>query len=231
MTPELKHKVRQKESGRRMFLIGGLALAVAPTAARAEGDLDAGGMTFRDFAVLDNGSSFNKVDPMIGSGAVPTQARVLAVDNNGGFARVRFDSIRVEVALPLGWQANEDWERGVGFSSDKRYRLIVWRVDFEYEGVKDAEHYAATKSGAIRARKPGIEAQARKLRDGTFLIVYQNVPGAQGDGEPRVVFDLVVPRPGKPKEGMLMTLGVPARDSERGLKLMALFKSKLKVDW
>jgi hypothetical protein len=224
--------MRQKESGRRLLLLGtAAALALAPAAALAQGGLDAGGMTFRDFAVADRGSSFNKIDPMIGSGAVPTQARILSVDNDGGFARVRFEAIRVEVAMPLGWQANEDWERGVGFSSDKRFRLIVWRVDFAYEGVNDAEHYAATKSGAIKARKPGIQAQARKLGDGSFLIVYQNVPPAHGDAETRVVFDLVIPRPGKPKEGVLMTLGVASSDSDRGLKLMALLKSKLKIDW
>jgi len=231
MKPNLILKMRQKESGRRFLLLGTAALALAPAAARAQGVLDAGGMTFRDFAVADRGSSFNKIDPVIGSGAVPTQARVLSIDNDGGFARVRFDAIRVEVAMPLGWQANEDWERGVGFSGDKRFRLIVWRVDFTYEGVNDAEHYAATKSGAIKARKPGIQAQARKLSDGSFLIVYQNVPAAQGDAETRVVFDLVVPRPGKPKEGVLVTLGVAARDSDRGFRLMALLKSKLSVDW
>ncbi|CAN5720496.1 hypothetical protein BH10PSE6_BH10PSE6_20300 [soil metagenome] len=228
MKPNLIPKMRQKESGRRLLLLGTAALALAPTAGRAEGNLDAGGMTFKDFAVADRGSSFNKIDPMIGSGANPTQARIMAVDNDGGFARVRFDAIRIEVAMPLGWQASEDWERGVGFSGDKRFRLIVWRVDFAYEGVNDAEHYAATKSGAIRARKPGIQAQARKLSDGTFLVVYQNVPG---EGEPRVVFDLVVPRPGKPKEGVLMTLGMPTRESDRGLKLMALMKPRLKIDW
>lgn len=189
-------------------------------------------MTFRDFAeATDRGSSFNTVDPRIGGGAVPTQARIVSVDNAGGFARVRFDAIRVEVALPLGWQANEDWERGVGFSSDKRFRVIVWRVDFAYEGVNDAEHYAATKSGAIKARKPGVQTQARKLGDGSFLIVYRNVPPSSGDTEQRVVFDLVIPRPGKPKEGVLMTLGVAARDADRGLNLMALLKSKLKIDW
>jgi hypothetical protein len=212
-------------------LIGTAALALMPLSAHAEGDLDAGGMTFRDFAVADRGSSFSAVDPRIGGGAVPTQARVLSIDNDGGFARIRFEAIRVEVAMPLGWQANEDWERGVGFSGDKRFRLIVWKVDFAYEGVSGAEHYAATKSGAIKARKPGIQAQARRLSDGSFLIVYQNVPPAQGDAEPRVVFDLVIPRPGKPKEGLLMTLGVAARDMDRGFKLMALLKSKLKIDW
>ena len=66
--------------------------------------------------------------------------------------------------MPLGWQAKEDWERGVGFSGDKRYRLIVWRVDFAFEGVNDAEHYAATKAGAIQARKPGIARPGTQAR-------------------------------------------------------------------
>lgn len=231
MIPHLKSERGQKASGRRGVLLGGCALALLPLSARGQVDLDAGGMTFRDFAALDRGSSFNKVDPMIGSGAVPTQARILSIDNAGGFARVRFDAIRVEVAMPLGWQANEDWERGVGFSSDRRFRLIVWRVDFPYEGVNDAEHYAATKIGAIKARKPGIQPQARKLADGSFLISYQNVPAAQGDAESRAVFDLVVPRPGKPKEGVLVTLGVAASDADRGLKLLGLIKSRLRIDW
>ena len=217
---------------RRRFLGSGAAMLVlAPLSVRAEGDLDAGGMTFRDFAVPDRGSSFNKIDPVIGTVAIPAPARLLSVDNEGGFARVRFQGIRVEVAMPLGWEANEDWERGVGFSSDKRFRLIVWRVDFAYEGVNNAEHYAATKSGAIKARKPGIRSQARKLGDGSFLVVYENVPAAAGDAESRVVFDLVIPRPGKPKEGVLMTLGVAARDADRGMRLLALLKSKLKIDW
>jgi len=199
-----------------------------PLSARAEPDLDAGGITFRDFAVPDHGSSFDKLDPMIGSGAQPTQSKVLSIDNAGGFARIRFDSIRIEVAMPLGWQAQEDWERGMGFSADKRYRLIVWRVDFAFEGVNDAEQYAATKAGTIQSRRPGVRAQARKLGDGTFLIAYQNVPG---EGQPRAVFDLVVPRPGNPKEGVLMTLGVPASDADRGLKLMALLKQKIRIYW
>ena len=131
--------------------------------------------------------------------------------------------------MPLGWQATEDWERGVGLSGDKRYRLIVWRVDFAFEGVKDAEHYAATKIGVIQARKPSIQAQARKLGDGTFLIVYENVPRRQGDGEPRTVFDLVVPRPGKPKEGVLMTLGVPAQRRGARAEADGSLKAKLCV--
>jgi len=224
----LLHKLGQKESGRRPFLIGALALVFAPFSARADGDLDPGGLTFKDFARRDRGSSFDKVDPMIGAGAQPTQSQVLAIDNNGGFARIRFNSIKIEVAMPLGWQANEDWERGVSFSNDKRYRLIVWRVDFAFEGVSGAEQYAAAKVGTIQSHKPGVKAQARKLSDGTFLIVYENVPDKDGQ---RTVFDLVVPQPNQPKQGALLTLGVPAADADRGIKLMALLKRSLRVDW
>jgi hypothetical protein len=45
------------------------------------------------------------------------------------------------------------------------------------------------------------------------------------------VFDLVTAEPGQPKQGALMTLGVPATDADRGLKLMALLKRSLRVDW
>jgi hypothetical protein len=107
----------------------------------------------------------------------------------------------------------------------------VWRVDFAYEGVKDAEHYAATKAGTIQARRPTVQAQARKLGDGTFLVVYDNVAKAQGDAEPRVVFDLVMQKPGDPKEGILVTLGVPASDAARGLKFMALLKQNMRINW
>jgi hypothetical protein len=200
--------------------------------ALADSSLDAGGLTFRDFGVADHGASFNRIDSTFGvNGANPAPSRVVAIDNDNGLARIRFETIRVEVSLPLGWQATEDWERGVGYSSDKRYRLLVWRVDFAFEGVKDAEHYAATKTGTIKARRPGIQAQARKLSDGTFLIVYENAPPSQGDSERRVVFDLVMSKPGNPKEGVLMTLGLPSSEAPRGLKFLALLKSKIHIDW
>lgn len=214
-----------------MFLLAGLGALLAGFPARAA-DLDAGGLTFRDFAVNDNGASFNRgVDPIIAGGPNQVSSRVAAVDSAQGLARVQFGSIRVEMALPLGWQATEDWERGVAYSGDKRYRLIIWRVDFAFEGVKDAEHYAATKSGSITARRPTVQAQARKLGDGTFLIVYENVPKGQGDGEIRTVFDLVVQNPGNPKEGILVTLGVPASDAVRGLKFLALLKQNMRINW
>ena len=211
-------------------MAGGLAACLIATPAAAEDKLDPGNVTFRDFSTNDNGASFGRGDPMIAGGPNQVSSKVVAVESDKGLARVQFDGVRVQVAIPLGWQATEDWERGVAYSSDKRYRVLVWRVDFAYEGVKDAEHYAATKAGSIQARRPTVQAQARKLGDGTFLVVYDNVKGP-GDAEPRVVFDLVTQKPGDPKEGILLTLGVPATDAVRGLKLMALLKQNMRISW
>ena len=230
----LSEEARQKESDRRLFLAGGLAAGLAAVlAARpaSASDLDAGGLTFRDFSANDNGASFQRGDPMMAGGPNPVSSRVLAIDGQQGFARIQFGSIRVDLSVPLGWQANEDWERGVAFSSDRRYRLIVWRVDFAFEGVKDAEHYAATKVGSIQSRRPTVKAQGRKLPDGSFLISYENVAKAQGDGEPRVVFDWLKQNPSNPKEGVLVTLGVPTSEAARGLRLMALIKQSLQITW
>ncbi len=211
-------------------LAAALAVAGASTVAQAQ-PLDTGGMTFRDFAVSDNGASFYRGDPMAAGGPNQVSSKVLGIDANQGFARIQFGSIRIDINIPLGWQATEDWERGVAYSSDKRYRLIVWRVDFAFEGVKDAEHYAATKSGSIQARRPSVKAQARKLPDGTFLIVYENVPPVQGDQERRVVFDLVRQNPSNAKEGVLITLGVPTSDAARGLRLLALLNQSMSITW
>ena len=206
-------------------------MTIGTVAARAENGLDAGGLTFRDFAKADNGASFNRDDSMKPGGPEPGPAHILGIDNEGGFARIQFDSIKIEVSLPLGWRASEDPERGIGYSADRSYRVILWRVDFAYEGVQDAEQYASSKRGAIQSRRPGVKAQVRKLPGGIFLVVYESVPPSQGDSGMRTVFDLVFSKPGEPKQGVLLTLGVPAVDMDRGLKLLALLMLKLNIQW
>ena len=234
MNSHLKGEQRQKESARRLFLAGALGALVTAWSglpARADDGLDAGGLTFKDFGVADNGASFNRTDPMRPGGPEPAPARLVAIDTGNGLARVYFDTVKVEASLPLGWQATEDGERGIGVSGDRNIRVLIWRVDFAFEGVRDAEHYAATKMGAIKSRNQAVRTQARKLSDGTFLIVYENAPAGRGDSGPRMVVDVVMPKPGNPKEGVLMTLGVPMADADRGLKLVALLKSKIVINW
>src|SRR5476649_433450 len=222
------NQLRQKESAVHLILAAAVAACWASTA-MAQSMLDPGGLTFKDFAVADHGASFSRNDSIPVSGA--SGAQLLHVDEANGKAQVGFKSVKVEASVPLGWQAGDDGERGVAFSGDRSYRLIVWRVDFAYEGVKDPEHYAATKAGAIQSRRPGVKAQARKLGDGSFLIVYENVPASQGDREARTVYDLVMANPSKPNEGLLMTVGVPASQAGRGLGLLALLKQDIRIAW
>lgn len=224
-------KAKQIEPGRRILLAAIFVASFMPGDLLANDRLDSGGLTFRDFGILDNGASFSRGDQIIGGGSSKEFPRIVGIDRESGAVRVRFESTKVEIALPMGWQAAEDWERGTAYSIDKRYRVLVWRVDFEYEAVKDAEHYAATKVGSIKARRPSVQGQARKLGDGTYLIVYENVPKGQGDSEIRTVFDLIIPNPGNPKFGVLLTLGVPASENAKGLKLMALLRKNLRIDW
>lgn len=209
-----------------------LAVPAAPLLAQTTNRLDPGGLSFRDFGVPDNGASYTRGEQSIGGGTTQKFTRVLGIDPASQAVRLRFDSVKVELLLPMGWQASEDGERGVAYTIDKRIRLIVWRVDFAYEGVRDAEHYAATKAGSMKARRPGVQAQARKLRDGSFVVVYENVPQGPSDSSgPRTVFDLIVPDPRNPKVGILITLGMPASEASRGLQLLALITQNMRIDW
>ncbi len=219
-----------------MFLSGAAAAAFsafgAPLHAQTANRLDPGGLTFRDFGTPDNGSSYTRGEQSIGGGTTQSFTRVLGIDPASQAVRLRFDSVKIELLLPMGWQASEDGERGVAYTTDKRIRLIVWRVDFAFEGVKDAEHYAATKAGSMKARRPGVQAQARKLRDGSFLVVYENVPKGPSDSSgPRTVFDLIIPDPKNPKVGVLVTLGVPVGEAGRGLQLLALITQDMRIVW
>ena len=219
-----------------MFLSGSVAtlaaLCAAPLRAQTAGRLDPGGLTFRDFGVPDNGASYTRGEQSIGGGTTQKFTRVLGIDRVSQAVRLRFDSVKVELLLPMGWQATEDGERGVAYTLDKRIRLIVWRVDFAFEGVRDAEHYAATKAGSMKARRPGVQAQARKLPDGSFLVVYENVPKGPSDSTgPRTVFDLIVPDTRNPKAGVLVTLGMPANEAGRGLQLLSLITQNMRIDW
>lgn len=221
---------KQKKSG-CFFTATAMSILLLTGSGQAQDRLDSRGSTFKDFATQDRGASFDRGDSMLPERPGPAPARVLEIDSNRGLARVRFESIKVEAAVPLGWQAFQEPERGTAYNADRSFRLLVWRLDFPFEGVRDAEHYASTKGGTIQARHPKTQVKAHKLADGTFLIVYENAPTAQGDQEPRVVFDIVIPNPNDPKAGVLMTLGVPLSQEENGLKLASLLKKNLKIDW
>lgn len=221
--------LKQKEPARLLVVVA-LTLCWA-TAAHAQSDLDAGGLTFKDFGVADRGASFYRPLAVTFEGSGVSSAKILEIDNANGLARLHFNAVKMDVAVPLGWQAIDGHERGVAYNGDQSYRLILWRVDFAFEGVSDAEHYAVAKVGTIEAQRPPTKAQARKLPDGSYLVVYENVPPSRGDHESRTVFDLLTANPTNSKEGVLMTLGMPASQGAKGLKLLTLIKQYRKITW
>jgi hypothetical protein len=227
--PKVPHTLQQKWSV-RLLLAAALAFCWAG-AAYAQGSLDAGGLTFKDFGVADRGASFYRPLAVTLEGSGVPSAKILEIDDAKGLARLHFNAVKMDVAVPLGWQAIDGHERGVAYNGDQSYRLILWRVDFAFEGVSDAEHYAIAKVGTIEAQRPPTKAQARKLGDGSYLVVYENVPPSRGDHEPRTVFDLLTANPTNAKEGALMTLGMPASQGTRGLKLLALLNEHMKITW
>jgi hypothetical protein len=227
--PKISYKPKQKESV-RLLLVAALALCWAGVA-HAQGSLDAGGLTFKDFGVADRGASFYRPLTVTLEGSGASSASILEIDNANGLARLHFKAVKMDVAVPLGWQAIDGHDRGVAYNGDQSYRLILWRVDFAFEGVSDAEHYAVAKVGTIEAQRPPTKAQARKLPDGSYLVIYENVPPSRGDHESRTVFDLLTANPTNAKEGTLMTLGVPASQGTRGLKLLALLNKNIKIEW
>jgi len=120
-------------------------------AAGAQSGLDAGGLTFKDFAIADNGASFNRNESIPGSGAGP--ARLIGVRQRQWQGACRFDSIRSR--FPYRWLARgSDSERGVAFQRRPKLPATGVADRLRLEGVKDPEHYGADQGRAIEARRP-----------------------------------------------------------------------------
>jgi hypothetical protein len=109
---------------------------------------------------------------------------------------------------------------------DRRYRVIIWRVDFAFEGVRDAEHYAATKAGSIHGAPARNQGSSPQAQDGSFLIIYENVPPAKAMGSGRTVFDLLMSKAGQRQGGRTDDLGVPASGPERGSEVAGVAEVK-----
>ncbi len=221
---------------RRRAIAGGTALAMlASSGAHAEDQLTPGAATFRDFALPGGSTTLidqsNAVNRQWVGNAAETLVDVVTVDAAQGLARLRFKSVDCELAVPLGWHAMEDHERGAVFTPDTSIRAIIWRVDLDYEGVADLERYATAKQGALRARNPAITAIVRRLAGGEYLAVFSNIAPRRGDRDSRIVFDLLTPNPRNARRAMLLTLGVPAPVADRYLPLLALLRRERKVEW
>lgn len=220
----------------KYVVAAGAAVLVAAAPAGAQpAALDPGDATFKLFARSDTAKSLN--DPTDATNREWTSAtaesltELLTIVPAEGYGLIRSKAVSVNLKVPLGWHAIEDYERLAIFSPDRSVRIIVWRVDLQFEGVPDLEAYVAAKAAGLRKRYPGILASSRTLPGGQVLGVLHNVPPRKGDSEARTILDLLTPNPMNPKRALLMTFGTPISRAEEFLPLLALISKNLEITW
>jgi hypothetical protein len=213
-----------------------LAIALAlPAAAQDGGRFSGPTTTFRTYA-LDE-TSRTLIDPnealnrQYTGQTAESLLELITVATAQGYARMRSRAVDAELAVPLGWHAIEDNERVAIFNPRRTVRVILWRVDLEYEGVADIDKFLVGKAAALRTRFPTIKASFETISTGERIGLFENVPPRRGDREQRVVADLLIPNPQNDKRAFLVTLGAPQSDAEKYLPLLVLIKKELKITW
>jgi hypothetical protein len=212
-----------------------LCAAVGASRAQPSESLDPGDSTFKLFALSANANSLTDPDNSINrewtNATAESLTELLTIVPAQGYALIRSKAVSMDLKIPLGWHAIEDFERLAIFHPGRFVRIIIWRVDLDFEGVGDLEKFVAGKATALRNRYPAVQASSRTLADGQVLGVLHNVPPRKGDSEPRAILDLLTPNPQNPKRAVLMTFGAPMSRAQEFLPLMALIARDRKVTW
>jgi len=212
-----------------------LMLALAWPAAAQDGRFSGPTTTFRTYALDDTTRTLIDSDEALNRQYTGQTAEnlleLVTASIPEGYARMRSRAVDAEIAIPLGWHAIEDNERVAIFNPRRTVRVILWRVDLEYEGVPDIDKFLVGKAAALRTRYPTIKASMETISTGERIGLFENVPPRRGDREPRVLADLLIPNPQNDKRAFLVTLGAPQSDAEKYLPLLILIKKELKVTW
>lgn len=224
----------------KIIRTAGLATAIV-AAATGSGSgqpgptLDPGDSTFKLFALSANANSLNDPTNSLNrewtNVSAESLTELLSTSPAQGYGVIRSKAVSMDLKVPLGWHAIEDFERLAIFHPGRMVRIIIWRVDLDYEGVTDLEAFVAGKAKALRTRYPAVQASSRKLADGQVLGVLHNVPPRKGDSEPRAILDLLTPNPQNARRAVLMTFGTPMSRAEEFLPLMALIARDRKITW
>jgi hypothetical protein len=213
-----------------------LALALAgPAAAQDAGRFSGPTTTFRTYSLdstprtlIDADESLNR---QYTGQTAESLLELVTVVADEGYARMRSKAVDAELAVPLGWHAIEDNERVAIFNPRRTVRVILWRVDLEYEGAADIDKFLIAKAAALRTRFPTIKPSFQTLSTGERIGLFENVPPRRGDREQRVVADLLIPNPQNDKRAFLVTLGAPQSEAELYLPLLVLIKKELQIAW
>lgn len=219
----------------KMIGYAALAVALASPVAAQDGRFSGPTTTFRTYSLetttrtlIDPDEALNR--QYTGQSAESLLELVTAVAADG-YARMRSKAVDAELAIPLGWHAIEDNERVAIFNPRRTVRVILWRVDLEFEGAADIDKFLIAKAAALRTRFPTIKPSFETLSTGERIGLFENVPPRRGDREYRVVADLLIPNPRNERRAFLITLGAPQSEAELYLPLLILIKKELKVTW
>lgn len=212
----------------------GLALAW-PTAAQDGGRFSGPATTFRTYSLDETSRTLIDPEELLNrqyTGQTPESLlELITVVTAEGFARMRSRAVDAEIAIPLGWHAIEDNERVAIFNPRRTVRVILWRVDLEFEGAADIDKFLIAKAAALRTRFPTIKASMETISTGERIGLFENVPPRRGDREQRVVADLLIPNPRNAKRAFLITLGAPQSEAELYLPLLVLVRNGIQIAW
>lgn len=212
-----------------------LGLALGSPAVAQDGRFSGPTTTFRTYALDDTTRTL--IDPDEGLNrqytgqTAESLLELVTAAPQEGLARMRSRAVDAEIAVPLGWHAIEDSERVAIFNPRRSVRVILWRVDLEYEGVPDIDKFLVGKAAALRTRYPTIKASMETISTGERIGLFENVPPRRGDREQRVIADLVIPNPQNDKRAFLITLGAPQSDAEKYLPLLILIRKEMRIAW
>jgi len=215
-------------------LIPVLALAAGfACRAQAQDALPVG--SYADYALADSENTLTDTDdPVVRrwtENSVENIARLVSVDRDQHLAVVQLDSARMTLAIPLGWYAIDDGERGAVFTPDESVRVVARQVDLKLEGTRTIGEYAQIKRGLLIQRYPQAEVSEQKLPGGALMNIYRHVPARPNDDGPREIYEVITADPKNADRAQLTTLGVPDGQGAKYLPLLGLIMRDRKLLW
>jgi hypothetical protein len=215
------------------FLTLILALAAMPASGQEILTLPVG--KYSDFATSsDEKSLMDQEDPVMRKWVdnnIENIVKIVTIERASSRAIVNFASAKMTLAIPLGWYAMDDGERGAAFTADEDVRIIARQLDLEFEGVPSIQEYAGVKRAIQQQRAPRARIFEKRLPGGQVVNIYEAVPARANDRGPRTIYEVLSAHPTDKKRGHQILLGVPDGQGVKYLPLLGLIMQDSKIEW
>jgi hypothetical protein len=212
-----------------------LILALAAMPASGQEILTLPVCKYSDFATSsDEKSLMDQEDPVMRKWVdnnIENIVKIVTIERASSRAIVNFASAKMTLAIPLGWYAMDDGERGAAFTADEDVRIIARQLDLEFEGVPSIQEYAGVKRAIQHQRAPRARIFERRLPGGQVVNIYEAVPARANDRGPRTIYEVLSAHPTDKKRGHQILLGVPDGQGVKYLPLLGLIMQDSKIEW